>query len=151
MATTFADILRQQQMLQQQQQQAQQQQGQGMTRLGQMGGKQLAQALRGGAGGAPAGGEAGFGLGQPLVSGQMGTSSMAGGGMAGMAPVAAAGIAAYNADKMGNEAGRIGDKLGLKKTGLPDQARAVGNFVKGDFGESWGNLKDSVKNIFSIF
>lgn len=159
MATTFADILRQQQMLQQQQQQAQQQQGQGMTQLGQMGGKQLAAALRGGgttAATPSATGGAGFGLGQPLVSGQMGASSMAGGGagggfMAGLAPVAAAGATAYHADKIGDEAGRFGDKLGLKKTGLPDQARAVGNFVKGDFGESWGNLKDSVKNIFSIF
>lgn len=82
MATTFADILRQQQMLQQQGQEAQQSQGQGMAQLGQLGGKQLASALRGGGGAAASPGGAGFGLGQPLVSGQMGASSMAGGGAA---------------------------------------------------------------------
>lgn len=159
MATSFADILRQQQMLQQQQQQNAQQQNQNMGQLGQFGGRALAQALRGGGGAAaPAGGGGtGFGLGQPLVSGPMGSSSMAGGAgggggfMASAAPLLAAGATVYNADRIGNEVGRFGDKLGLQKTGLPDQARMVGNFVKGDFGGAWGNLKDSVKNIFSIF
>lgn len=137
MATSFADILRQQQMMQQQQQQAQQGQGQGMAQLGQLGGKQLAAALRGGGTGGAA----------PAAGGATG----GGGFMATAAPVAAAGLAAYHGDKIGNEAGRLGDKMGLEKTGLPDQARAFGNFVKGDFGASWGNLKDSVKSIFSIF
>lgn len=100
MATSFADILRQQQMLQQQGQQAQQSQGQGMAQLGQLGGKQLASALRGGGAGATGAGAgaqsgaAGFQLGQPLVTGQMGASSMAGGSAAGGAGAGGAGGAA---------------------------------------------------------
>lgn len=148
MATTFADILRQQQGLQQQQAQIGQQRSQNMMSGGQLGGKMLANALRSKAAAGPGG--AGSQLGQPLVTGQMGASSMAGGAGAGASPFLAA-MVAQNADRIGNEAGRFGDKMGLKKTGLPDQARMYGNFVKGDFGSAWGNLKDSVKNIFSIF
>lgn len=149
MATSFSDILRQQQMLQQQQQQVGQQQGQNMGQAGALMGRVLRGQGGASAAGAAGPGGAGFQLGQPLVTGQMGASSMAGG--AGAAPIMAAGVVAQNADRIGNEVGRFGDKLGLQKTGLPDQARMVGNFVKGDFGGAWGNLKDSVKNIFSIF
>lgn len=156
MATSFADILRQQQAAQQVQQNNNAQMGNVLGQAGQLGGRALANILRGGGGGGAAasagGGGTGFGLGQPLVGGQMGASSMAGGGaMTGLGPLLAAGATAYNADRIGKEVGRFGDKLGLEKTGLPDQARMVGNFVKGDFGGAWGNLKDSVKNIFSIF
>ena len=153
MATSFGDILRQQQMLQQQQQQIGQQQSQNINTAGGLMGKVLRGKMGAGAAAtAPvAPGGAGFQLGQPLVTGQMGASSMAGGAGAGFGPVLAAGVAAQNADKIGNAFGGLGDKMGLGKTGIPDQARAAGNFVKGDFGAAWGNLKDSVKNIFSIF
>lgn len=69
-----------------------------------------------------------------------------GGGLAGFAP-----MAAMAASPVGRAVGDIGDSLGLKKTGIPDQIRAMGDFTSGDFGGAWGSLKDSVKNIFSIF
>lgn len=147
--TTFSDILRQQAQLYGQQQATGAQQGQTMQQGAQIGGKMLANALR--AKPAAATAPTGFQLGQPLVAGQAGNASIAGSGAAGALPVAAAGLVALNADRIGNEVGRFGDKLGLEKTGLPDQARAFGNFVKGDFGGAWGNLKDSVKNIFKVF
>lgn len=82
----------------------------------------------------------------------LGGAAGAGQGMAGMVPglgAAAAGVMA--APGIGQMAGDAMSSLGLDKTGFPDQARAVGQFVGGDFGGAWDSFKDSIKNIFSIF
>lgn len=85
----------------------------------------------------------------PIGAGGAGAGGAAGGLALGPLAGAAAGVTA--APGIGQGVGDMMSGLGLDKTGLPDQARAVGQFVGGDFGGAWGSLKDSVKNIFSIF
>lgn len=135
MATSFQDILRQQEQFAPQP--ATPTKGGPMNDLAGMAGKGLASYLRGGqaagtlgniagtAGGAASG--AGFGLGQPLVTGAGAAGAGAAGAGAGAGLAAAAGPAGLAAAGL----------YGLSKTG-------VGKDI-------WKGLKSGVKGIFNVF
>lgn len=128
MATSFADILRQQQAAQQAQQNNNAQIGNALGQAGELGGKAIAGFLRGKPTGAGAMGQF---VGQMGMGGQQepNKGKAIGGAIGSLAGTA------FGGPVGGVLGGQIGSMVGDKV----------------DFNKVWGNLGDGVKSIFKVF